>query len=141
MSTTFSLKVITPKKLVFDERVNVLTVPASDGEMTILARHTPLVTRLVEGVVKIKKDMDETYLSIGGGYLETDGKKTNILVTRAYHQNEIDEQEVKKAQKEAEKLISESKTKEERHQAIALLRRSLIDMKVIKRRKSQRIIS
>lgn len=135
MHTLFKLRIITPKKVVYEDRVSSVTVPSMSGEITILQKHVPLFSLLKEGAIKVKKKSDEIFFSIGGGYLETNGKETTILVSRAYHQDEIDEEVVKEAKEQAEKLIRESKTKGERHEAIALLRRSLIDMKVIKRRR------
>ncbi|HLD26587.1 MAG TPA: ATP synthase F1 subunit epsilon [Patescibacteria group bacterium] len=135
MSHTFRLRIITPKKVVYEDEVSTVTAPSASGEITILHKHVPLFSLLREGAIKVKKENDEIFFSIGGGYLETDGKKTTVLVSRAYHQDEIDEIAVKKAQESAEKLIKESKTKEERHEAMMSLRRSVIDIKVIKRRR------
>ena len=135
MQNTFKLRIITPKKVVYEKEVASVTAPSASGEITILQKHVPLFSLLKEGVIKVKKENDETFFSIGGGYLETNGKETNILVSRAYHQDEIDEELVKKAKESAEKLVKESKTKEERREAISSLRRTLIDMKVIKHRR------
>lgn len=71
--------------------------------------------------------------SIGGGYIETDGKTLHLLVSRAFGQNELDERDIEEARKKAERLLSESKDESERQQALQTLRRSLIDMKVLKR--------
>lgn len=132
------LQIITPKKIIFQDEASSITLPSSEGELSILYNHTPLFASLKEGVIKIKKDNETSYYSIGGGYVETTGKEINILVSRAYHQDEIDEAAVKKAKENAEKLLKETRTKEERHEAIAALRRSFIDLKVLrlKRKKS-----
>lgn len=135
MQSAFKLRIITPKKVVYEDRVSSVTVQSMSGEITILQKHVPLFSLLKEGAIKVKKENDETFFSIGGGYLETNGKETNILVSRAYHQDEIDEELVKKAKESAEKLVKESKTKEERHEATMLLHRSLIDLKLLKRRR------
>lgn len=135
---SFKLQIITPKKVVLRDKVDSVTAPSSTGEITILYNHTPLFSLLKEGVVKIKKGGDETYLSIGGGYLETTGKEVNLLVSRAAGQDEIDETAVKRARDEAEKLLRESKTEAERHEAMATLRRSFIDLKILKFRKKKK---
>lgn len=135
MKNVFKLRIITPKKVVYEEEVISVTAPSASGEITILQKHVPLFSLLKEGAIKVKKENDETFFSIGGGYLETNRKETNILVSRAYHQDEIDEELVKKAKESAEKLVKESKTKEERHEAMMSLHRSLIDLKVLKHRR------
>lgn len=132
---TIHLKVITPKKIVREQDVTSVTAPAADGEITILAHHVNLFSLLKEGVITIRHDNKEEYMAIGGGYIETDGKTLNILVSRAYGQDEIDEKMTAKAIEEAQKLITEAKSDSERAEATAVLRRSVIDMKLIKRKK------
>lgn len=132
---TIHLKVITPKKVVREQDVVSVTVPAADGEITILAHHVNLFSLLKEGIITVRHDNIEDYMAIGGGYIETDGKNLNILVSRAYGQDEIDEKMTAKAIEDAQKLITEAKSDEERADATAVLRRSVIDMKLIKRKK------
>ena len=132
---TIHLKVITPKKVVREQDVVSVTVPAADGEITILAHHVNLFSLLKEGIITVRHDNTEDYMAIGGGYIETDGKNLNILVSRAYGQDEIDENMTAKAIEDAQKLITEAKSDEERADATAVLRRSVIDMKLIKRKK------
>lgn len=136
MANTLHLRIITPKKIIVDEQIQSATVTTADGEITVLPRHSNLFSLLVEGVVTIKKEKnDEDHLSIGGGYLETDGKHLNILVSRAYGQDEVDAQMTQKALEQAKKILSTSKDDAERHQATLLLRRSLVDLKLLTKRK------
>jgi len=129
------LRIITPRKIVLEEEVNSVTAPSADGEITVLPRHTNLFTLLNEGVVMIRKNGKENYLAIGGGFLETDGTEINLLVSRAQGQSEIDEKLTEKALKDAEKLVAEAKSDEERLKASALVRRSIVDMKLLRKRR------
>ncbi len=129
------LRIITPRKIVFEEEINSITVPSADGEITVLPRHTKLFSLLNEGVITIRKNGEEYYLAIGGGFLETDGKEISLLVSRAQGQAEIDEKLTEKALKDAEKLVAESKSEEQRHEATALLRRSTVDLKLLRKQK------
>lgn len=130
------LKIITPKKIVHEEEVQSVTVPSSEGELTILPHHTNLFCMLQEGILTYRGDGKDDYLAIGGGYLETDGKEVRILVSRAYGQNEIDEKLTQEAIQNAQKLIAETKDVTQRREASAVLRRSMIDMRLIKRRRN-----
>jgi len=132
---TLHLKIITPKKIAIEEDVFSVTVPSESGELTILPKHMGIFTLLVEGIIKIKKSGGEDYLSIGGGYLQTDGEELNILVSRAYGQHEVDEQLTQKAIEEAKKIINQTKDREQRLEATFTLRRSIIDLKLLKKRK------
>jgi len=138
MKDTLQLKIITPKKVALTEEVFSVTVPSESGEITILPKHMGVFTLLVEGIVKIKKNDGEDFLAIGGGYLQTNGEEVNILVSRAYGQDEIDEQLTGKAVDEAKKIISQSKDIKERLEAASTLRRSIIDLKLLKKRRKIR---
>lgn len=134
---TIRLKVITPRKIVMDKQVNSVTVPTSDGEITVLPHHAHLFSLLVEGIVKIKKDGSEDDLAIGGGYLETNGETVTVLVSRAYGQNEIDKNLTDKAVEQAKLILSKSTDENERAEAMTIIRRSVIDSKLMKRRKAR----
>lgn len=129
------LKIITPKKIVREDEVVSVTVPSSDGEITILPRHANLFSLLAEGIITIKKKDSEDYLAIGGGYVETNGKELHILVSRAYGQDEIDETFSRNAIQNAQKILKETKEEPVRAEAAAVLRRSLLDMKLLRRKK------
>ncbi len=130
------LKIITPNKIVRDEEILSATVETAEGEITVLPRHMNLFSLLVEGVITIRGERNsEDHLAIGGGYLETDGNHLNILVSRAYHQDEIDQQLTQKALEQAKKILTTSKDDQERHEANLLLRRSLVDLKLLKKRR------
>ena len=129
------LKIITPQKIALEEDVFSVTALTLQGEITILPHHVNLFTLLIEGIIKFKSTSQEKYLAIGGGYLETDGEEVNILVSRAYEQDEIDAKLTEQAIEEAKKTLKQAKDQTDRNQAVSLLRRSLIDMKLLKRRK------
>ena len=131
------LKVITPRKIVIDRQVNSVTVPTAEGEITILPHHAHLFSLLVEGIVKIKSTGNEDDLAIGGGYLETNGETVTVLVSRAYGQNEIDKDLTDKAVDEAKHILSKSTDEKERAEAMTIIRRSVIDSKLMKRRKAR----
>jgi F-type H+-transporting ATPase subunit epsilon len=129
------LQIITPKKMVREEEISSITLPAYDGEITVLPNHQPLLSLLVEGIVTLRRGTKEESLAIGGGYIETNGKTMKLLVSRAYGQDEIDEKLTADAVERAKKLIQESADPTNKAEAEALMRRSLIDSKLIKRRR------
>jgi len=129
------LKIITPRKIVVNKEIDSVSLPSSEGEITILPRHENLFALLVEGIIKIKKGEEEDFLSIGGGYAETDGKTITILVSKAYGQDEIDNNLIEKALTEAKKILSESKDEKQRSEAMAMMRRAIVDAKLLKKKK------
>jgi F-type H+-transporting ATPase subunit epsilon len=137
--TNLKLRIITPQKIVLEEEVLSISLPTPNGEITILPHHINLFSLLTEGIIKFKKQNTEDYLAIGGGYLETDGSTVNILVSRAYGQDAIDEKLTAEAIKKARNILKESKNEAERQQAVAIIRRSLIDSRLIKKRKAKNL--
>lgn len=133
-----NLKVVTPKKLVMEREVQSVIAPTASGEITVLPKHASLLTLLKEGVITIHGDKSQEYLSIGGGYLETDGKSIHILVSRAFGQDEINEQRTQEAIRKAEAILKETKDQHERDEALASIRRSTIDMKVLSKLRRKR---
>lgn len=125
--------------MVREEEISSITLPAYDGEITVLPNHQPLLSLLVEGIVTLRRGTKEESLAIGGGYIETNGKTMKLLVSRAYGQDEIDEKLTADAVDRAKKLIQESADPTNKAEAEALMRRSLIDSKLIKRRKARSV--
>ena len=135
MPSSFLLEIITPERIAYSDQVEMVSAPSVSGRIGILPGHIPLFTRLVEGEVKISKQKDEVYLAIGGGFLEVTKEKVIVLVTSAYHSDELNEKEVIEAKERAEKALAEKPTGEALAEAQALFRRSLVSLKVLRRRK------
>jgi F-type H+-transporting ATPase subunit epsilon len=131
----FKLKIITPKKIVRELEIKSLTVPSVTGELTVLHNHVPLMTLLTHGICKIEFEKTNETLAVGGGYLEVTGKEVNLLVSEAYGQDEVDEKKIKEAQEHAKTLLSIAKTDEERHEAMLMMKRSTIDLKLLRKTK------
>lgn len=135
MDKNFPLEIITPERIAFSDQVEMLTAPSSSGQIGILPRHTPLFTRLIEGELKILRKNEELYLAIGGGFLEVTHKKAIVLVTDAYKASEINEKEILEARKKAEEALKSKPTGEALIAAQTLFRRSVIALKLLKRKK------
>ncbi len=131
----FLLEIITPQRQAFSEQVERVTVPTSSGVIGVMANHEALFTSLTEGEIKITTHSKEYFLAIGGGFMEVTHGKATILVSRAVHADELNEAEIKKAQERAREVISRKATAEEMSTAQAMLRRSLLDMKVLHKRR------
>lgn len=133
---TFQLDIITPQRKAFSEVVNALSVPTLDGTISVLSRHEELFSALAEGELKISVGTKEFFLSIGGGFMEVHDGIVTVLVSRAVHADELNEQEIKKAMESASQLIAKKIAGDERAAALSVLRRSLLDLKVAGRRRA-----
>lgn len=107
MSKKLQLKIVTPEKLILEEEVESVTIPTTEGEITVLADHIPLVASLSSGNI-VALNEEEIPMAVVGGFVEVrkeDGKTVvAILADFAEHVSEISDQEVSKAKAKAEEL-------------------------------------
>ena len=132
---TFLLDIITPQRNVYSQDVDMLTVPTAKGTVGILAHHAPLFSALTEGELKITVGSKEYFLAVGGGFMEVTGKSVQVLVSRAYHADELNEAEIKRAREKAKEAIAEGVKGQDLAVAQAILRRSFIELKVFRRKR------
>lgn len=130
----FLLEIITPERKAFSEEVDMVSAPTLSGTIGVLARHVPLFTSIVEGEIKIVSDNSEYYLAVGGGFMQVTKQKVTILVTRAVYANELNEAEIRKAEEAARRIIENAQKESERVNAQSLLRRSILELKVLRKR-------
>ena len=132
---TLQLSIVTPQKEAFTAEVSAVFVSTPNGQIGILPHHIPLVTALTEGEIKVVAGGKESYFAIGGGFMQVTKKKVIILVSRAVHADELNEAEIKKAEEAAKLAIKQKGAGVERAEAQAMLKRSFLDMKVLRHRK------
>ena len=141
MKNTIKLEIISLTRPVFNGEVASVTVPAHDGQLTILPKHISLMTSLKAGEIIIRNDGGkDDYVAISSGIMVIDPKKITILVDSADMLEELDEKKIQEAKERAEKLITEKKFADDRAfaDAAALLEKSMAQLKVLKRRKTRR---
>ncbi len=131
----FLVEIITPERKVFSEEVDSVVVPTSRGAVGVLAHHMPLFSSLVEGEIKIIGNGRDYFLAIGGGFMEVTKNVVSILVTRAFHADELNEAEIKRARGVAQEAIKKGVKGDELAAAQAILRRSVLEEKVLQRRR------
>jgi F-type H+-transporting ATPase subunit epsilon len=131
---SFHLDIITPDRKVFSEDIDSVVVPTVNGQVGVLAMHEPLFSALTEGEIKVTMGNKEFFLAIGEGFMEVTKQGVNILVTRAFHAHELNEAEIKKAQAAAREALTHPTPTIDRAAAQAILRRSILELKVLHRR-------
>ncbi len=71
---------MTPDGIIYDEKVEMVVVPGKEGELGILFAHTPLISVLKKGKVKIKKGKEEKILEINKGFIKVEKEQVEILI-------------------------------------------------------------
>ncbi|MDX1523251.1 MAG: F0F1 ATP synthase subunit epsilon, partial [Anaerolineae bacterium] len=136
--STFHLEIVTVERNIYDDQVNMVIAPGSEGVLGILPNHTPLLTGLDYGELQIKKDGEEDqFLAIGGGFMEVQPHHVVVLADSAEHVDEIDIERAAAARQRAEERLARAKKGEDIDfsQAQAALRRSIVRIKITERRR------
>lgn len=133
--SSIMLDIVTAERVVYSEEVEIVVAPGIEGELGILPQHAPLMTTLKEGELMVRKDGEELYMAISGGFLEVQPDRIIVLADAAERSEEIDMARAEEAKRRAEELISHPTTDVDLARAEAALRRSLIRLKVVERRR------
>src|SRR4030043_513904 len=133
---TFKLEIVTAERLVFSEDIDALVAWGVEGQLGILPHHAPLMTMLQPGDLMIRKNKEEEYLAISGGFLEVRPDKVIILADACERIDEIDIARAEEAKKRAqETLKTAAPLTIDTGPAEAALRRSLARIKVAERKR------
>jgi F-type H+-transporting ATPase subunit epsilon len=104
----FTLDIVTLKKIAFSEEIRSVNAPGTEGYFSILVNHTPFVSSLKAGIIRVIRPNGETStLSTSGGFLMTDGKKVILLADAVECPEEIDVARAQAAKERAEKRLAE----------------------------------
>ncbi len=133
------LEIITPDQTVYEGEADSVTLQASDGEITVLPGHIPLLTTLAPGVAIIHHGDTEHLFALSGGTVEIDGKSVRVLARTADAAEGLEEEAIEKAKSAAEKLVSERRYDAEGFaEATAILDRELARLRTVRRRRHAR---
>lgn len=116
MSKKLQLKIVTPERLILDEQVNSVTIPTTEGEITVLADHIPLVVGLSSGDIVAQSNGELIPVGVVGGFAEVSKKDemttVAILADFAEHVSEISDEEIEKAKAKSNELKKQAENKE-----------------------------
>jgi F-type H+-transporting ATPase subunit epsilon len=120
MTTTIKVDIVSAEKEIFSGEVEMVFAPAAMGEVGIAPGHTPMVTSLAAGEVRIKHtDGSEESFYVSGGMLEVQPKVVTVLSDTAQRAEDLDEAAILKAKEEAEKVLHDRDSKIDYAKALA----------------------
>jgi len=132
---TFRLEIVTAEKMIFSDDVSAVMAWGVEGQLGILPHHAPLMTMLQPGDLMIRKDKEEEYLIISGGFLEVRPDKVIILADACERIDEIDIARAEEAKRRAQETMKAAPLSAEAASAEAALRRSLARLYVVEKRR------
>ena len=111
MVSTLHVDVVSAEKEVFSGEAHFVALPGESGELGILPGHTPLITRIKPGAVRIQlSDASEELVFVAGGILEVQPNHVTVLADTAIRGEDLDEARALEAKARAEKVLSENKS-------------------------------
>ncbi|MGN6386353.1 MAG: ATP synthase F1 subunit epsilon [Verrucomicrobiota bacterium] len=133
MAATLKLEIVTPEAITYSEDVDMVTLPAVEGEMGVFPMHIPLMTQIVPGEIAVRKNGQDYFLAVGEGFVEITGDRVAVLTDMAIKAENIDELKAEEARKRAEARLQERLTEEELASVNAALLHSIAQLKVKRR--------
>ena len=133
MANKLNLEVVTPRKLVASEEVDLCTVPGTEGVFGVMANHAPILSTLNVGQMHYNKDGDSVKLAISGGFVEVSENKMTVLAEAAEVSEEIDVERALRAKERAEKRLQQAKSGKadiDEARALAAMARATARLKV-----------
>ena len=136
MPETLRLEIVTPEAIVFSEDVEMVTLPAIEGQMGVYPHHVRLITQIEPGEIIVNKDGQDRFLAVGEGLVEVTGSSVAIVTDMAIPAESIDEARAEEARARAAARLREKISDEEVATVNASLARSLAQLQVRKRRRT-----
>ncbi len=133
MANTLKLEIVTPEAKTYSEDVEMVTLPAVEGEMGVFPQHVPLMTQIVPGEVIVRKEGRDYFLAVGEGFVEITGERVAIMTDMAIRAENVDEAKAEEARHRAEARLAEKLDDEEAAMVSAALAHSLAQLKVKRR--------
>ena len=115
MANTIQVEVVSAEESVFSGEATFVVLPGEAGELGIYPRHTPLITRIRPGAVRIQPadGGEETLIFVAGGILEVQPSVVTVLADTAIRGHDLDEAKALDAQKRAEEALRNATDKQE----------------------------
>ncbi|MCZ2439429.1 MAG: F0F1 ATP synthase subunit epsilon [Burkholderiales bacterium] len=108
---TIHVDVVSAEESIFSGEARFVALPGENGELGILPRHTPLITRIKPGAVRIERadNGQEEFVFVAGGILEVQPGTVTVLADTAIRGRDLDEAKANEAKKLAEEAIRNAK--------------------------------
>ncbi|MDR0770790.1 MAG: F0F1 ATP synthase subunit epsilon [Burkholderiales bacterium] len=136
---TMRVDVVSAEELIFSGQAEFVALPGICGELGIMPRHTPLLTQVKPGAVRIKqpgKEQEEV-IFVQGGFLEVQPNYVTVLADTAIRAKDLDEKAALEAKKKAEEAMVNRTSKEDFARAEIELAAAVAQMNILHKYKNR----
>ncbi|MCC8997446.1 MAG: F0F1 ATP synthase subunit epsilon [Nitrosomonas sp.] len=139
MGTVFHLDIVSAEESIYSGPVEFVVAPAQMGEVGIYPRHTPLLTRIKSGMVRIKAQLkEEELVYVSGGMLEVQPDVVTILADTAVRSDDLDEAKAMEAKRAAEEAMKNRESELDYAKAQAELMEAMAQLAAIDKLRKRR---
>ena len=138
MAMTIHVDIVSAEAEIFSGTANMVFAPAEMGEVGIAPRHTPLLTRLKPGEVRVQMEgQEEQFFYVSGGILEIQPHVVTVLADTALRAKDLDEAAAQRVKERAEKAIADKASDFDYAKAQAELAEAVAQLHAIQRMRKQ----
>ena len=139
MGTIFHLDIVSAEESIYSGPVEFMVAPAQMGEVGIYPRHTPMLTRIKSGMVRIKAQLkEEELIYVSGGMLEVQPDIVTILADTAVRSHDLDEAKALEAKRAAEEAMKNKESELDYFKAQAELIEAMAQLAAIDKLRKRR---
>ena len=140
MAHTIHVDVVSAEEQIFSGEAEFVALPGEAGELGIYPKHTPLITRIKPGAVRIKVEgqAEDEFVFVAGGILEVQPDTVTVLADTAIRGKDLDEAKATEAKKLAEENLHNAEGKIDYAKAQAELAAALAQLAAIQRLRLKR---
>jgi F-type H+-transporting ATPase subunit epsilon len=139
MANTIRVDVVSAEEQLFSGDAEFVVLPGVEGELGIYPRHTPLLTQIKPGAVRIKipGQADDELVFVQGGFLEVQPARVTVLADTAIRAKDLDEASAQAAKKAAEEAMQNKTSREEIASAEAELAIAVAQLEAIRKMRNR----
>ena len=140
MANTIHVDVVSAEEEIFASEAEFVALPGEAGELGIYPMHTPLITRIRPGSVRIKVpgQAEDEFVFVAGGILEVQPNKVTVLADTAIRGHDLDEAKAAEAKKLAEEALANRESKIDYAKAQAELAEAIAQLQAIQKLRQKR---
>ncbi len=133
-------EIVSQDRIVFQDDVDIVVLPGVEGVMGVLPHHAPVLTVLQYGVITVRKQAEEQFFTVAGGFAEVQPDQVTVLADAAENVNEINVERAEAAKRRAEEALKQGmQTDTDEYMSLqAALRRSTLRLTAAQRYKSRK---
>ncbi len=137
MAMTFHVDIVSAEASIYSGTAEMVFAPAEAGEVGLLPRHAPMLSRLRPGEVRVRAGNDEQMFFVSGGMLEVQPHVITVLADTAVRAKDLDEAAALEAKARAEQALADKQADVDYARAQAELAEAMAQLRTLERLRKQ----